>query len=88
MRKTIMIVLGVFGISTKVLADKKNVEKLTPLQKIQIERAIGILVATKTIQSPYAECVQFDRDILSILESESLIQNGTVQPMVICVDPK
>lgn len=88
MRKTIMIVLGIFGISTKVLADKKNVEKLTPLQKTQIEQAIGILVATKTIENPFDQCVQFDRDILSILESESLIQNGTVQPMVICVEPK
>ncbi len=88
MKKTMMILLGLFGLSTKSFADKAVADKLTPLQKIQIEKAIQVLVKTKTIENPYDQCVQFDQDILSILESESLIQHGTVQPMTICVGPK
>lgn len=88
MKKTMMILLGILGANTNAIADKAKAEKLTPLQKIQIEKAIAVLVKTKTIESPYDQCVQFDQDILSILESESLIQTGTVQPMVICVEPK
>ena len=87
-KRIILLLAGLVGMQTEVLADKKNAQKLTPLQKVQIQRAIGILVSTKTIENPNDQCVQLDQDILSILESESLIDNGTVQPMVICVDPK
>ncbi len=87
-KRIILLLAGLVGIQTEALADKKTVQKLTPLQMVQVQRAIGILVSTKTIENPYDQCVQFDQDILSILESESLIESGTVQPMVICVDPK
>lgn len=85
---SITILVGLLSMNTQVYADTRNAEKLTPLQKARIARAIQVLVDTKTIDSPYSQCVQFDQDILSTLESEGLIQTGTVQPQTICVGPK
>ena len=87
-KTTILLLAGLLGMNTQVFADTRNAEKLTPLQKSQIAWAIKILTRTKTIDSPYNQCVEFDQDILSVLESEGLIQSGGVQPQTICVGPK
>lgn len=87
-KTTVILLMGLLAMNTQVYADPRKAEKLTPLQKSRISWAIKILVASKTIDSPYNQCVQFDQDILSVLESEGLIQNGTVQPQTICVSPK
>lgn len=86
MKKTILIVTAaLIGVNLNALADAEQAKKLTPLQKVQIAWAIRILGETKTLTVNQNQCVQFDQDILSVLEAEGHIQPGGAQPTAICV---
>lgn len=86
MKKTLLlIVAGIIGVEFSALADAERASKLTPLQKQQIAWAIKILGETKTLTVNPNQCVQFDEDILNVLEAEGQIQRGGAQPDTICV---
>lgn len=86
MKKTILAILaGMVGLNVTALADVEQVKKLTPLQKHQIAWAIRILGSTKTLTVNQNQCVQFDQDILSVLESEGRIDHGTTDPDTVCL---
>jgi predicted extracellular nuclease len=72
MKKSILLILaGLLGGNLTALADVQNAQKLTALEKQQIAWAIRIL--------------QFDEDILSVLEAEGHIERGGTHPTTICV---
>tara|TARA_B110001454_G_C12723306_1_gene436434 strand:+ start:41545 stop:41820 length:276 start_codon:yes stop_codon:yes gene_type:complete len=86
MKKTILAIFaGMVGINVTALADVDQAKKLTPLQKQQIAWAIRILGSTKTLTANQNQCVQFDHDILSVLESEGRIDRGTTDPDTVCL---
>jgi len=86
MKKAIIIILaGLIGVEFNAFADAEQAKKLTPLQKIQIAWAIRILGDTKTLVSSQNQCVEFDEDILSVLEAEGHIERGGTHPTTICV---
>ena len=86
MKKVIIIILaGLIGVEFNAIADAEQAKKLTPLQKVQIAWAIKILGDTKTLVSSQNQCVEFDEDILSVLEAEGHIERGGVHPTTICV---
>jgi hypothetical protein len=88
MRKTLLFIFaGIIGVEFAALADVRQASKLTPLQKQQIAWAIKILGDTKTLVINENQCVQFDQDILSVLESEGHIEHGEAQPNTICIGP-
>lgn len=88
MKKTVLLILaGIIGGEFSALADVERASKLTPLQRQQIAWAIKILSDTKTLSVNQNQCVQFDEDILSILEADGQIENGGTQPNTICVGP-
>ncbi len=73
------------GLNLNALGDAEQAKKLTPLQKVQIAWAIKILGETKTLSVNQNQCVQFDQDILNVLEAEGHVQPGGAQPTTICV---
>lgn len=86
MKKTILIVVAaLIGVNITAIADAEQAKKLTPLQKAQIAWAIRILGETKTITLNQNQCIEFDQDILNVLEAEGHIQSGGAQPSSICV---
>lgn len=86
MKKTILIVVAaLIGVNITAFADAEQAKKLTPLQKAQIAWAIKILGETKTLTINQNQCVEFDQDILSVLEAEGHIQPGGTHPTTICV---
>lgn len=86
MKKTIIIILaGLIGVEFNAFADTEHANKLTPLQKVQIAWAIRILGETKTLVSSQNQCVEFDEDILSVLEAGGHIEHGGAYPSSICV---
>lgn len=86
MKKAVLVILaGIIGVEFSALADTERASKLTPLQKQQIAWAIKILGDTKTLTLNQNQCVQFDEDILSVLEAEGQIQRGGTQTDTICV---
>jgi hypothetical protein len=86
MKKAIIIILaGLIGVEFNAFADTEQAKKLTPLQKSQIAWAIRILGDTKTLVSSQNQCVEFDEDILSVLEAEGHIERGGTHPTTICV---
>lgn len=86
MKKTILIVVAaLIGVNVAAFADAEQAKKLTPLQKAQIAWAIRILGETKTLTINQNQCVEFDQDILNVLESEGHIQSGGAHPTTICV---
>ena len=88
MKKTLLFIFaGIIGVEFSALADVQQASKLTPLQKQQIAWAIKILGDTKTLVINENQCVQFDQDILSVLESEGHIEHGEAQPNTICIGP-
>ena len=84
-KQLLVIVAALIGVNFKALADIEQAKNLTPLQKSQIAWAIEILGETKTLSVNQNQCVQFDEDILSVLEAEGHIQRSSVKPMTICV---
>lgn len=88
MRKTLLLIFaGIIGVEFTALADADRASKLTPLQKSQIAWAIKILGDTKALTVNQNQCVEFDQDILNVLESEGHIEQGGVQPNTICIGP-
>lgn len=86
MKKTVLIfAAALVGININALADAEQAKKLTPLQKAQISWAIKILGETKTLTINQNQCIDFDQDILTLLEVEGHIQPGSAQPTAICV---
>lgn len=86
MKKAILLILaGLLGGNLTALADIQRAQKLTTLEKQQIAWAIRILGNTKTLVSSQNQCVQFDEDILSVLEAEGHIERGGTHPTTICV---
>ena len=86
MKKKILVILAaLIGVNLNAFADPEQAKSLTPLQKAQIAWAIKILGETKTLIVQPNQCVQFDEDILSVLEAEGQIKPGGAQPNVICV---
>ncbi|MBL7670303.1 MAG: hypothetical protein JNM39_07435 [Bdellovibrionaceae bacterium] len=84
-RAFLLILAGIIGGEFSALADVEQASKLTPLQKQQIAWAIKILADTKALTVKQNQCVQFDEDILSVLEAEGQIDRGGAQPDSICV---
>lgn len=86
MKKSILLILaGLLGGNLPALADVQRAGKLTALQKQQIAWAIRILGDTKTLVSAQNQCVEFDEDILSVLDAEGHIERGGTHPATICV---
>jgi len=86
MKKSILVILAwLLGGNLTALADVQRAQKLTELEKQQIAWAIRILGNTKTLVSSQKQCVEFDEDILSILEAEGHIERGGTHPSTICV---
>lgn len=86
MKKTVLIITAaLIGVNLNALADVEQAKKLTPLQKVQIAWAIRILGETKTLTINQNQCVEFDQDILNVLEAEGHVQPGGAQPTSICV---
>jgi len=86
MKKTILIVTAaLIGVNLNALADAEQANKLTPLQKTQIAWALKILGETKTLTVNQNQCVEFDQDILSVLEAEGHLEQGGAHPTTICV---
>jgi len=86
MKKSILVIVAaMIGVEFNALADSEQAKKLTPLQKAQIAWAIKILGETKTLKTNPNQCLQFDEDILSVLEAEGQIERGGAQPSAICV---
>lgn len=86
MKKAILLILaGIFGGKLTAFADVERAKKLTPLQKQQIAWAIKVLADTKTISVNQNQCLEFDMDILSVLESQGRIERGGAETDTICV---
>lgn len=86
MKKAALLILaGILGGKISALADVERARKLTPFQKQQIAWALKILNKTKTLTVNPNQCVQFDEDILSVLEAEGQIGRGGSELMSICV---
>ena len=84
-KKLLIFVTALMGLNLNALADGEQAKKLTPLQKVQIAWAIKILGETKALTVNQNQCVQFDQDILNVLEAEGHVQPGGAQPTTICV---
>lgn len=84
-KKLLIFTAALMGLNLNALADAEQAKKLTPLQKVQIAWAIKILGETKTLSVNQNQCVQFDQDILNVLEAEGHVQPGSAQPTTICV---
>lgn len=86
MKKSVLIIMAaLIGVEFNAFADAEQAKKLTPLQKVQIAWAIRILGETKTLTVNQNQCVEFDQDILSVLEAEGHIESGGAHPTSICV---
>lgn len=85
MKKSLMIIItALLGVGPSSFADEAQAKKLTPLQLKQIAWAIRLLGETKTLSVSENQCVSFDQDILSLLETEGQIQKGDVHPTTVC----
>ena len=84
-KSTLLILAGLLGGNPTAIADVQRAQKLTAMEKQQIAWAIRILEDTKTLVSSQNQCVEFDEDILGVLEAEGHIERGGTHPTAICV---
>lgn len=87
MKRAVFIILaGVFGVKLNALANMDQAKRLTPIEKAQIALALKILGKTKAVTSTSGQCLEFDPDILGVLEAEGYIQRDSAKPSAICLD--
>lgn len=86
MRKVFLLILtGLFGGSFSARADIASAKRLSLAQKQQIASAIRVLSESKAISQKQNQCVEFDPDLLRILQSEGHLQREWARPSVVCV---
>lgn len=86
MKKAILLILaGIVGGKVTAFADGERAKKLTPLQKQQIAWAMKVLADNKALSVSQNQCLEFDMDILSVLESQGHIERGGSETDTICV---
>lgn len=87
MKRALLIVTAwIVGGEFTAHADLKQAEQLTPVQKQQIAWAMKILGETGTVVQE-EKSLQFDQDILSVLEAEGRIEYINERESSICVGP-
>lgn len=89
MKKVLLVVIaGFFGGSFSARGDIAKAKNLSHEQKQQIAAAIKVLSYSKAIAKNQNQCVQFDPDLLKVLQSEGHLQQDWSSPSIVCADGK
>lgn len=82
MRKQLTTILLVSAlVSLKAVATER---KLSDSEKQKIAWALKILDKNKVIKPSQNQCLELDYDLLKQLESDGLLNDGTVTPQTVC----
>lgn len=80
-----LLIIGIVILSLHGNAESETIKTMTFQQKQQVALAIKLLIDSQILKGdPTKECLNFDGDILRILELEGHLEKGQTTPQTIC----
>ena len=76
----------IIGLLVSIKATAQGQRQLTESEKVKIAWALEVLTKRKVLQMQQSpdRCIELDQDLIKQLESEGLIEEGTVSPQTVC----